>query len=534
MEQSSAATLCDDGPTVGGSFFVELGQVAAVLAMFALLVAWPLPEANEAHYLGKTKHQWQPDWVPNDFFYDAADGHPTFTWALGWLSYLPRDAYAWTVRWIVWALEAFAWCRLWNAISARRWLAPLAAGLFVLLAEQCEMAGEWAVGGAEAKGVAYAGVFLGMAALARTRWNAAWIWFGAASSFHVLVGGWSVLAAGVAWLAMGRERPSIGSMLGGLSIGLILSLPGLSAALLLTAKSDPDTVRTANMIYVYRRLAHHLDPTSFQPAEVVRAMSLMAAWIGLAWFTPRAWLPRELRWFTHGTIVISAVGWIVSTCTLGDRALHAALMKFYWFRLADVLVPAAVALLVVNGLSLSDADVARIARQRWKRGVLVALAIFVSAYTAERFWTIATVRAPRSFRGFAAEPAATRGEQFADWRAACAWIAEKTPPEARFLTPRMESSFKWYSARSEVATWKDVPQDAASLLEWRLRLREIYRDPGRVPQRWVGSLNELSPERLHELGDTYDAAYLLVEAQPRLALDLVYQNNSYAVYRLDR
>lgn len=513
-------------------------QVLAVLAVFALLASWPVPDVNEPHYLGKARHYWQADYVPGDFFFDAADAHPAFTLGVGWLSFLPRDVYAWAARLLVWGLQAFCWYTLWNAISRRAWLAPLAAGLFVLLAEQGEMAGEWAIGGAEAKGVAYAFVFLGMAALAQARWNAVWCWFGLAALFHVLVGGWSAVAAAVAWL-LDRERAPLASMFKGLIVGALLAAPSLYAALALTWQSDPATVRAANSIYVYGRLAHHLDPMTFQWLEVRNFLALTVAWLMLAALAPRDWLPRTLRWFVTGTLGISLVGLLLSTVTLSDLDRHAALMRFYWFRLADAIVPLGVALVTVNGLArlfVADASAAGAnARKRRLAGAALAgVVLLVAGYTIERVWSIATVSAPRSFRGYRTVRATTRGEQFSDWQNACAWIAANTPPEARFLTPRMESTFKWYAERSEVATWKDVPQDAASLLEWQTRLENIFRDETADPTRWHATLAELRAERLRELADTYDASYLLVEAEPRLALDLVYQNNSYAVYRLDR
>ena len=69
--------------------------------------------------------------------------------------------------------------------------------LFVGLMDRCQMAGEWVVGGVEAKGIAYVLVFLGLDSLVRDRWNRALLLFGAAAAFHVLVGGWTAVAAGI-------------------------------------------------------------------------------------------------------------------------------------------------------------------------------------------------------------------------------------------------------------------------------------------------------------------------------------------------
>ena len=69
------------------------------------------------------------------------------------------------------------------------------------------MAGEWVVGGVEAKGFAYVFVFLAVADLVYGRWKQCLLLLGAASAFHVLVGGWAVLAVGGVWAISLSERP---------------------------------------------------------------------------------------------------------------------------------------------------------------------------------------------------------------------------------------------------------------------------------------------------------------------------------------
>ena len=125
------------------------------------------------------------------------------------------------------------------------------------------LAGEWLIGGVEAKGFAFVLVLLGLEALARGRWNRTWLLLGAASAFHVLVGGWAAVAAGMTWLLLRLERrgagescaPPLRSMWPALLGGLVLSLPGLVPPLLLNWGTDAGTVHKANEIYVYERLA---------------------------------------------------------------------------------------------------------------------------------------------------------------------------------------------------------------------------------------------------------------------------------------
>ena len=60
------------------------------------------------------------------------------------------------------------------------------------------------------------------------------------------------------------------------------------------------------------------------------------------------------------------------------------------------------------------------------------------------------------------------------WLAACEWIRDHAPPDAVCLIPRHAQSFKWYAERADVVNWKDVPQDAAGVVEWRRRMQDVF------------------------------------------------------------
>ena len=127
-------------------------------------------------------------------------------------------------------------------------------------------------------------------------------------------------------------------------------------------------------------------------------------------------------------------------------------------------------------------------------------------------------------------------EDYEAWRAACAWVvgSGQIPPGAHFITPRMSATFKWFTGRCEVATWKDLPQDAKDLAEWWNRQQELYGTGCPPPRaRWYALLAELTPERLRQLGAKYEAPYAIAERNgPPLKLPLLYANDHYAIYRL--
>jgi hypothetical protein len=501
-------------------------ETVLVFAVFALQGATPVPEVNEPYYLGKAIHYWNPHWAGGDVFLNTADTHAMFYFTFGWLAlWLSPTVLAWTGRVLTWALMAWAWRRLSWAVVPQRWLAVLTAALFVAGMHWGHMAGEWVIGGVEAKGFAYVLVFLGLEAMVANRWNRAWILLGAASAYHPLVGGWATVAAGVAWLLAGNNsgRTSLRSMWPALLAGLLLSLPGLIPALLVSKGADPDTLHKAHWIYVFGRLNHHLAPSSFPAWYVYRFLGMGALFFVLDRWAPGGAARVRLRGFVAGSLAIAALGMAINMLTAVDDFLAAGLLRFYWFRLSDVAVPLGVAMVgadLVRWCSVSSAA------KRLAAAVVVSLAVVHLGWCACQ-------------RCLPAIPRADRGtvDQFWAWRWACEWVAKSSiPQDARFLTPVQCSTFKWYSGRGEVANWKELPQDSQSLVRWWDTLKEIYAPEGDIPSGFR-SLAELDDAQLVRLGRKYGATYAIVERRvegpsPKRALPRVYHNRYYAIYQL--
>ncbi len=299
--------------------WVGLLSVLAVFLVFAAHGGWQVPDVNEAHYLTKARHYWDPGWAARDFFLESADSHKVFCVAFGWLGTLVSfDAFAWIGRLLTWALLAAMFYRLCAALRLGRWLAPLAAALFVALNSRFGVAGEWVIGGFEAKGIAYAAVLCALERFLQGRWNQALVAVGIATAFHVLVGGWSAIALGFAWLMLGRDRPSLKEFWPGLVVAACLAVPALGFALALNWGVDAETVDRANRIYVFGRLPHHLLPSNFGQPALLRMAALWIAWWLLCRRLRGDVLVSRLRGFVNGAIVIAVAGFAVFVVTRGN------------------------------------------------------------------------------------------------------------------------------------------------------------------------------------------------------------------------
>jgi hypothetical protein len=415
---------------------------------------------------------------------------------------------AWLGRLVAWIGMAWAWQRLSWAVIPRRWVSVLAGAWFLVFMDSCHLAGEWAIGGIEAKSLAYVCVVGGLRASIVGRWNAAWLWLGAASAFHVLVGGWSVLALAIASCLAGAERPALSAMWRGLIGGFVVSWGGLLPALQMTWDVEAATVARANMIYVFGRLSHHLVWREFAIERWRMFGLLCAVWIVVWWFArqSRAWF--WLHRFAVGAVCIAAAGVAIDTATAGRPALAAEWLRYYWYRLADVAVP----LCVASGLVWIVVE--RAPRRPVLRAIVWGTALLIPGFVLGRIY----VGHQLDFRPGAvvqagavgvSRPARLEG-RYRAWRAACAWIAEHTRPEDRFLTPRQQQTFKWYAERSEVVCWKDLPQDPASVVEWWHILQDIY-----PPNVAAGGLSVWSDEQLRAMAEEHGVQYIVLDRARR-------------------
>ncbi len=512
-----------------GSLFT--GQSAAwaiCLLVFFVHAAWPVPDVNESHYLVKAQQYWGLFHASGDVFLESRDAHPVFFSLWGWVYlFLDAETATWLGRLIVWALLAWGWCRLARALGLTALGTGLAAALFVAATAWANLSQEWVVGGLEAKGPAYALVLWAYGAALRRSWNAAWGLLGAATALHPLVGGWNLLLLAAAvplWRRQWRHKlPPLGirRWLPGLGLGLLLALAGVVPALALSWTADAETLAWANRAYVYHRLRHHLFFPAFPWWN--RVSFLLLVLLGGAGY----WvLERSPGWSLLGRVLVLALGLAAVGAALGLGAswnwdLAARWLRYYWFRPGDLWAPALTALVVVALLERAIRD-----QRRFAPLLLLGLLLAASVHLGHVVWQ-------RHRRPWPRAEAHMTHDQFHDWVLLCRHLRQVVPEaeQAVFLTPRYTQTFHWYAQRAEVVNWKDVPQDAASLVRWWRRLVDVYDYRG---LKGTGPWEQLAPEQLLRLARRYGATWAVVpKATGReYPFPVRYANASFVLYRL--
>ncbi|MCL2005055.1 MAG: hypothetical protein FWG73_02715 [Planctomycetaceae bacterium] len=586
-------------------------EIAAIFAVFFTFGAWKTPDLNETHYISKAIHYWNPDWIPSDPFLESRDAHWTFYFAFGWLSFFCHPTtMAWIGRIVAWTLLAWSWQRLSSALIPIRWVAVPTALALAYYIESFNMAGEWLIGGIEGKSLAYPFVFFALAAILHRRWNQAGIFLGIACAFHVLVGGWATLIAGVLFVqetirSRGRRAsPSPGRSANfpwiGLVIGGLIALCGLIPGLMLDAGACGEVVRQAHQIYVFGRLPHHLVPYEFRDSFLLRFLLLTCVWIFLCRITGGRRL-RLFNGFIWGTLVLAAIGMILAYGLRDNRELSATLLRFYWFRLADIAVPMGIA---IGGMRLCLLHVKRIKSASipslavvlcilavktvtyftvtylcfvylklsppdstvpWAITLLVffgslywlqklfvfrvpALALALFFITIVFYAPLTAMPKYADLRTHAvhcrSEPVGPNGRRAAaEWIDMCQWIEANTPRTAKFWIPRDGQTFKWHARRADVGVWKNIPQDAASIVVWRRSMEELFRYKNEEGETMTDRLlttllNAKTESEIAELQAKYGFDYIICaqshEMPSHTTLVLEYENDVYALYRAER
>jgi len=506
-------------------------EVVVMTLIFAAAGAWPTPDTNEAHYLARARHSWDPSWAAGDFFLESPEAHGVFYRLLGPLAAaLPLEQAAWIGRWLGWGSLAAGFSFLAVPLVPTTGARIVAAALFSLAARHTPAAGEWVIGGCESKVFAWALVLAGIGWFVRGRAPLAWAWLGAATAFHPLVGGWAMVAL-VPAAASGSwpqgPRPGRGATLAAgmaVVVGMVLAAVGIVPALGLSAGTDGAERARAISTYVVERLPHHLLVRTFADGLVARHCLAILVWWLLLPLPKASPARRRMAFFTTAALGVSLAGCVVSLLETPLPATAHALLRYYWFRLADGIVPLGLALTATAALVEGFGG-----GMRRRIGWIAILAMLAVDLAFEsRHWPLP------GRPGLVAR--ADQKVQAAAWREVCGWVRENTPAEACFLTPRGATSFHWYTGRREVVNWKDIPQDARSILAWRERIIACFSVDGSL-KSLVTSTAALGPDRLLAAARTYGADHIIVPVNALEPFPLpgepLHVAGGYAVHRLD-
>jgi hypothetical protein len=369
---------------------------------------------------------------------------------------------------------------------------------------------------------------------------------------------------------------------------------------MLNAGTSADIIREAHQIYVFKRLPHHLVPYGFKDgikdSFMLRFALLTVMWIVFCRNLGSGRRQQMFNAFVWGVLGIAAAGLIFAYGLVGNRELSAEILRFYWFRLSDIVVPMGVAFGSVRfcihyqkeiqsvlvpsfpKVLVMTAIIAAIyfaatyycfgffkltpdANVPWAITLLICFGLFhglpksfvIPSATIIFFYLAIAVYAPltispkyvdlRTYSGQCrSEPTGPAGKKATkEWQDMCQWIKENTPKTAKFWIPRDGQTFKWHAYRSDIGTWKNIPQDADSIVKWWTSLEELYKgktaEGVEIEDRLITALLLVKTEKeIAELQRRYGFEYIVCaqgqEMPKHPLLQREYSNAVYCLYRV--
>lgn len=512
-----------------------------IFLSFKLLLVNIMSEgiSNEIDVLPLAKHYAEQTWISEDWYLNQPPSYRVLFQALfGNLA----AAWGFLVTSLVGRLLCYGLVALGLVLISRKLglsLPLLLLAVVLFLSNQSLVAGEWIVGGLEAKSIAYSLILLALSLMLNGRYLWMALMLGLATSFHVLVGGWAFLAV-LIWLLV---RPKI-CLRGIQRLGLILLVYLATSAFALEtvakqlfALTPVDGPLLPSYIYVFMRLPHHLDPLSWSENWWIRPMKFLVVLIlsiSLLWYQrhseklPGQYAARMgLAEFTLISLIPFILGLIIAPFDIQGK-----LLQYYPFRLGDVMLP-------LNTLLLFACALEQIISGQARRILVLACIMLLSFNFTQQ--AVSFKHQLLTLRQF---PSVDQ-EVNPQWKDLCAWVRTHTPQDALVVSsPGEFNNFTWLAERPTIAKFKLLPQSKAGIVAWYNRISDLSGNNSlwltSARQRAVNMLdishllregyNHLTTAQVEALMTKYEADYFVTQLNHSLALPIVYSNSLYTLY----
>jgi hypothetical protein len=519
------------------SLVVSLSQNHFVILIWLLIAAKVVSFhhiPNEVDTLPSAKQFVDHNWLPNDWYLNLHIAYRlafnlTFGPLVRWLGF---QYGSYVGRLLIYLLFAVAIHAFFRAFSLRFWLGPLL--LFFFLNHQSLVADEWMVGGVDTKTIAYASVLLSCSTFFRKRYLLGFAFAGAAISFHVLIGLYAMFCMAVAILLNRAWRSEWRICIRRCWPIFITGILGLRAIIIQLLPQGAVDVTKAWEFYVKYRVPQHVLPAAWSGGYTWIVVLALATYLFLAFYffrqTPAA---RFIAAYALGCVSLFLFGLVIYA--VGEIPL----LRYYWFRFPDVMVPFMSAVLValllsdfsdgrltIPSLSRSLQSKARLILNR-EGPILITVAIII-LIIAQQMYELGTEYTDFKY----ANIEKARRHVFG-------WVAKNTPREAVFLVDPTSANFYIYAQRAMFVSFKHSPQSAAEILEWHKRIelcngnRFLYKTGFESEKELQTNFYNLDEDQIRQIANSYGINYYLGSSKQRLPFEHAYSNSYFTIYKVN-
>ncbi|NNC94719.1 MAG: hypothetical protein HKN92_04100 [Chitinophagales bacterium] len=510
-----------------------LKKYQVFIAVFLFLIGKHLFKyillVNEADLLPVAKHVVNPDWIPGDWYLGTnLEGNYRFLFNMifgSLATFLPLEAVSVVGRLFFITVFSYFAQQISNYYKIPFWF--FIPFLFLYSNNHSVGAREWMINGLESKSIAYSFVLLAILRWLKKDFKLFFLFCGLAVSFHVLVGAFAALTFVIAMFMNPHEfKPYISSFFRNSWIGVVAGSFGLFFILKFLFESPQTLSPDPDLIYTLIRVPHHVLPSTWNMDHAISFGGISILVLIIVFFRSKDVLLKLLVSIPLASLVFMLIGFILYWT--GKYTL----LKFYWFRYPDAILPL-FAFIVILPILFEFLAVRLKQSRKWLDGIfaLSSVALFVVFF--------ATIFPGRVEAFFDKRPIAG-ADLTDDIVEMCSWIRTNTEEDALFLVNPFFQNFYTLAERPMVVSVKHFPQSAEHVHEWYVRLSDIYGEPLKIADIQKSSseiqreYREIPIERVKSLDEKYDIDYFLsIKKREDLKSSLLYHKGSYYLYGLD-
>ena len=501
---------------------------------------------NEVDVLPLARQYFDPSWIPGDWYLNQAAGYRLlFQTLVGWLivnwGFLTASI---TGRSLCYVLVAVGLVLIGKQLRLSLPFLLLAIVLFSYFQksyEQGVIAGEWIVGGLEAKAFAYGFVLIAIAFLLTRRYLFMALLLGVATSFQVLVGGWAFLTvAGWFCLHPHQRLSQIGQAIPQLLLAYItasvFAIPAVWQQLFVATPINAN-VPFPSYIYVYLRLSHHLNPFTWSSEQWIKPilylLVLLVSTILLKKLAYKGkcqeqadYARQELGELALVSLIPFFLGLVAALFDSQGKWL-----QYYPFRFADVMLPLATCLLFACVLE----HFLFAYQHKLKLTICTALISLALSLQVIPFYQdlLALQQFPSREQNVTPE-----------WKEMSNWIRLNTAKNAVIISNPVElDNFSWLTERSTVAKFKLFAQTKARISEQYQRWDNLSGNSAlsaylasetinkqKTKEVLANGYDHLTVAQVENLMTKYKANYFLTNVTHHLELEIAHRQSPYILY----